>query len=170
MSNFPALLALQVEDSRVPFHVHASTDIAGLPTDLVLQNDLRSAGWDGGGDLTAWDSTVTRGFMADSSAGRIQTTELYAGTLKAGWLDIGGVLYQLALSGSDLVVTGVTVLAGAAAISLSAPQPMPSYGVWAAAAEIAVVRPAATITAAATRIATVAALTFTAPTPTVSIT
>ncbi len=59
----------------------------------VFRGDVRSANWDGGGDLSSGlDTTATSGYLLDYSSGAIQTTAIYAQGGDLGTLSVTGYI------------------------------------------------------------------------------
>ncbi|MFC1740185.1 tail fiber domain-containing protein [Pseudomonadota bacterium] len=80
----------------------------------IVRKDLRSANWDGGGDLSGGaDAAATAGYLIDYATGAAQFQNIYA---KGGVIS-GDVTIEGTLTGNDIVSTGWTAGGGGADLS-----------------------------------------------------
>ena len=87
----------------------------------AIRKDVRSADWDGGTDLSSGaDTAATKGYFADYSAGRVQTSTLYVGGVErtATTATVATSETTTSATYTDLATAGpsVTVTTGTAAL------------------------------------------------------
>jgi len=81
----------------------------------IFRGDVRSATWDGGGDLSGGaDSTATSGYLIDYSSGSAQFKNLYAESFAASSGDITLDTGSITVTAGDITVTAgdIEVTAG----------------------------------------------------------